>query len=126
MRVRLRLRVRGVCMWDGPVDDPDSSPTEGEVEGRVDPESEGPAGDSGGPADNPEMGVMGERSKPSGEVQESSSSSDLVTPSSGSSPDSSLETKYSDKVGEGLRRWSSSLAVTASPTQKIIHPKGGL
>ena len=40
------------------------------VEGRVDPESEGPVDDSEGAVDDPEMGVMGERNRSTGGVQD--------------------------------------------------------
>ena len=71
---------------------------------------DGPAEDSEWPGDSPVRGVMGERIKSTGGVQ-GSCSSDWVAPPSNSSPDSSLETMYFDRVGEGLRRCSSSLAV---------------
>ena len=119
MRVRLRVCVTGVCivheLEDGPGGSTDD-PWEGVDDG---PEVDGPAEDSDGPGDSPVRGVMGERLRSTGGVQGSCSSSDWVSSPSSSSPDSSLETMYSDRVGEGLRRCSSSSAVTASPTQSI-------
>ena len=119
MRVRLCVRVTGVCIVHGLEDGPGGStddPWEGVEDGPV---LDGPAEDSDVPGDSPVRGVMGERLRSTGRVQGSCFSSDWVSLSSNSSPDSSLEMMYSDRVGEGLRRCSSSLAVTASPTQKI-------
>ena len=119
MRVRLRVRVTGVCIVHGLEDGPGGS-TDDLWEGVEDgPEVDGPAEDSDGPGDRPVRGVMGERLRSTGGGQASCSSSDWVSSSSSSSPDSSLEMMYSDRVGEGLRRCPSTLAVTASPTQKI-------
>ena len=119
MRVCLRVCVTDVCivheLEDGPGGSTDD-PWEGVDDG---PEVDGPAEDSDGPGDSPVGGVMGERIKSTGGVQGSCSSSDWVAPSSSLSPNSPLETMYSDRVGEGLHRCSSSLAVTASPTQNI-------
>ena len=111
IRVRLRVCVTGVCI----VHELEDGPWEGVVDGL---ELNEPGEDSDGPGDKPVRGVMGEMVRSTGGVQGSCSSSDWVASSSSSSPDSSLETMYSDRVGEGLRRRSSHPAVTASPTHK--------
>ena len=116
MRVRLRVRATGVCIVHGLEDGPGGSTDDPWEDVEDGPVLDGPPEDSDVPGDHPVRGVMGERLRSTGGVQESS---DWVSSSSSSSPDSSLEMIYSDSVGEGLHRCSSSLAVTASPTQKI-------